>query len=135
MSARASTYRSYTVKVAVTVKKGELLTIQTSDGKLDLTAATEVAHLIALDESSRDADNELVTAGATVTAIPVGGVCYVAATGSESWTAGDELFVGANGLATATAGSNKKLGIYLGPAVTTVANDLYEVNTNGAEQI
>ena len=37
MSAGASTYRSYTVKDAVTVKKGELLTIQTSDGKLDLT--------------------------------------------------------------------------------------------------
>lgn len=135
MTAGASTYRSYTVKDAVTVEKGMLLTIQTSDGKLDLTAATEVCHLVALDESSRDGDNALVTAGATVTGIPIGGTCFVRAIASESWTAGDELFVGAGGLATATAGSNKKLGIYLGPAVTTVAGDLYEVNTNGAEQI
>ena len=135
MTEGASTYRSYTVKDSVTVEKGMLLTIQTSDGKVDLTAATEVCHLVSLDESSRDADNALVTASATVTGIPIGGTCFVQAIGSESWTAGDELFVGAGGKATATAGSNKKLGIYLGPAVTTVTGDLYEVNTNGAEQI
>jgi len=134
MTYGASEARNYTVKDAVTVAKGELLTIQTSDGKVDLTAATEVCFLVAIDESSRDADGTLETSGATVAALPVGGVCFVAATGSESWTAADVIYVGANGLATATAGSNKKLGIYLGAAVTTVANDLYAVNTLSAEQ-
>lgn len=134
MTLGASEMRNYTVKDAVTVARGELLLIQTSDGKVDLTAATEVCMLVALDESSRDADQALETASATVTAIPVGGVCMVAATGSESWTAADIIYVGANGLATATAGSNKKLGIYLGDAVTTNTTDLYPVNTLSAEQ-
>ena len=74
-----------------------------------------------------------MTAGATVTAIPVGGVCYVAATGSESTAGDDSLWAQVASLRPPP--DRKKLGIYLGPAVTTVANDLYEVNTNGAEQI
>ena len=133
----ASTARTFTVKNSVTVKKGELLTIQTSDGLVDKTIAGEVCHLVALDESSRDADGTLVTSGATVTAVPVGGVLFVACNGGETWTAADEIFVGADGQATeSNASSAKKLGIYLGAAIgTTVDGTLVAVNTNGAEQI
>jgi len=135
MTYGASDARTYTVKDATYPKKGSLLTIQTSDGLVDLTTATEVCHLIAVDESSRDADGTLVASGATVTAIPVGGVSMVLMIASQSMTAGDEVFVGAGGLGTITSGSSKKLGINLGPAVTTAAGLVYPVNTNGAEQI
>ena len=135
MTYGASDARTYTVKDGVYPKKGSLLTIQTSDGKVDLTTATEVCHLIAVDESSRDADGTLVAASATVTAVPVGGVAFVLMTNGQSMTAGDEIFVGADGLGTITSGSSKKLGINLGPAVTTATGTVYPVNTNGAEQI
>ena len=135
MTYGASDARTYTVKDGVYPKKGSLLTIQDSDGLVDLTTATEVCHLIAVDESSRDADGTLVASGATVTAVPVGGVAFVLMTNGQSMTAGDEIFVGAGGLGTITAGSSKKLGINLGPAATTASGTLYPVNTNGAEQI
>ena len=137
MTMGASDIRNYTVKDATYPKKGELLTIDTSTGLVDLTAATEVCFLVALDESSRDADQALVASGATVSAIPVGGVCLVAANGGETWTPGDIIYVGANGQATSTAGSNKKLGIFIDGVtanVTTVEGDLYPVNTLSAEQ-
>jgi len=130
-----STARTLTVKSAIYPKAGSLLTIQTSDGLVDLTAVTEVAHYVAMDESSRDAAGTLVAAAATVTGEPIGGVIHVLATAAEAWTAGDTLFVGALGLATSTAGSNKLLGVYLGAALTTAADTLYAVNTVGAEQV
>jgi hypothetical protein len=101
---------------------------------VDLTAVTELAHYVAIDESSRDVDGVFDAASATVTGMPVGGVCFVAATAAEAWTPSTLLYVGANGLATKTAGSNKKLGVYLGATVTTVAGEVYAVNTAGADQ-
>ena len=135
MTLGASDIRNYIVKDGAYPKKGSLLTIQSADGKVDLTAATEVCMLIALDESSRDADQTLVAAGATVAAIPIGGVCMVAANGGETWTPGDLIYAGADGQATSTAGSNKKIGIYVAEQtgnITTVEGDLYPVNTNSA---
>ena len=135
MTYGASDARTYTVKDATYPKKGSLLTIQTSDGKVDLTANGEVCHLIAVDESSRDADGTLVAASATVTAVPVGGVAFVLMTNGESMTAGDEIFAAVGGLGTTVSGSNKKLGINVGPAASTATGVVYPVNTNGAEQI
>lgn len=138
MTMGASEIRNYTVKDATYPKKGNLLTIDTSTGLVDLTAATEVCFLVALDESSRDGENALVASGATVSAIPVGGVCLVAANGGETWTPGDIIYVGADGQATSAVGStNKKLGIFIDGVtanVTTVEGDLYPVNTLSAEQ-
>jgi hypothetical protein len=134
MTYGASTARTLTVKDGVTVEKGELLLLQ-SDGEVDLTAVTELAHFVAIDESSRDVDGVFDAADATVTGMPIGGVCFVAATAAEAWVPAQLLYVGANGLATKTAGSNKKLGVFLGTAnVTTVAGDVYAVNTAGADQ-
>jgi hypothetical protein len=129
-----SNMRTLTVKDAVYPKEGAILNYDSTSGSgtVDLTAATDVAHYVAADESSRDADGTLVAAGATITADPVGGMLYVLATASESWVCGQLLYVAA-GVATKTAGSNKKLGLYVGDAVTTAASTLYPVNTNGAD--
>ena len=127
----ASNYREYTVKDGVYPKMGNLLNYDSTSGAgtLDLTAATDVCYYIALDESSRDADGDLVASGATITVVPVGGVAMVLANTGESWVAGQLLYVAAAGVATKTAGSNKVLGHYMGSALTTDATTLYAVNT------
>lgn len=126
-----SNLRSMIVKDGVLPKAGHLLNYDATSGAgtVDLTAATEACFFVALDESSRDADQALETTGATVTACPVGGMMYVRINASEVLVAGQVLYVGANGEATKTAGSNKILGHYLGSALTSVAGTLYAVNT------
>jgi len=118
------------VKDAVYPKMGNLLNYDSTAGAgtVDLTAATDSAFFVALDESSRDADQVLVAAGATITALPIGGMMSCLATDAETWVAGQLLYVAA-GVATKTAGSNKILGHYLGSALTTDATTLYDVNT------
>ena len=126
-----SNLRSMIVKDGVLPKAGHLLNYDATSGAgtVDLTAATDACFFVALDESSRDADQALITAGATVTACPVGGMLYCRINAGEVLVAGQVLYVGANGEATKTAGSNKILGHYLGSALTSVAGDLYAVNT------
>jgi hypothetical protein len=126
-----SNLRSMIVKDGVLPKAGHLLNYDATSGAgtVDLTAATDACFFVALDESSRDADQALITAGATVTACPVGGMMYVRINAGEVLVAGQVLYVGANGEATKTAGSNKILGHYLGSALTSVAGVLYAVNT------
>jgi hypothetical protein len=126
-----SNLRSMIVKDGVLPKAGHLLNYDATSGAgtVDLTAATDACFFVALDESSRDADQALIAAGATVTACPVGGMMYVRINAGEVLVAGQVLYVGANGEATKTAGSNKILGHYLGSALTSVAGDLYAVNT------
>ena len=127
-----SNLRSMIVKDGVLPKAGHLLNYDATSGAgtVELTAATEACQFIALDESSRGEENALDTTGATVTACPVGGMMYVRMNSGENLLAGATLYVGANGEATITAGSNKILGHYLGAATNpTVAGDLYAVNT------
>lgn len=126
-----SNLRTLTVKDAVYPKAGHLLNFDSTSGSgtVDLTAATDTCFFVALDESSRDADQALVASGATVTACPVGGMMYVRINAGEALVCGQLLYVGANGEATKTAGSNKVLGHYMGDALTSVAATLYPVNT------
>ena len=126
-----SNYRTMIVKDAVYPKEGALLNYDATSGAgtVDLTANTDACFFVAADESSRDATNTLVAAGATITAYPVGGMLYCLATTGESWVAGQVLYVATGGLATKTSGSNKILGHYLGSATTTAASILYAVNT------
>ena len=126
-----SNLRTMIVKDGVLPKTGHLLNYDATSGAgtVDLTAATDTCFFVAMDESSRDADQALVTSGATVTACPVGGMMYVRINAGEALVAGQLMYVGANGEATKTAGSNKVLGHYLGSALTSVAGDLYAVNT------
>ena len=131
MATYPSNLRNMTVKDGVLPKTGHLLNYDATSGAgtVDLTAATDTCFFVAMDESSRDADQALETTGATVTACPVGGMMYVRVNAGEALVAGQLMYVGANGEATKTAGSNKVLGHYLGSALTSVAGDLYAVNT------
>ena len=63
------------------------------------------------------------------------GAILVAATASQTYTTGLTVYVGANGLATITAGSNKKLGLYVGGGEDTSSTNgetLILVATAGA---
>ena len=58
---------------------------------------------------------------AKVSFYPLGGVLMVQAKAADAFTTGCTVYVGANGLATSTAGSNKKLGLYVGKGETSPA--------------
>ena len=129
-----SNIRTMTVKNGVTPGKGALLNYDatTGAGTVDLTAVDDACFFIALDESSRDADGTLEATGATITCMPIGGMMYVLAANGEAWAAGQLLYVSA-GVASKTQSSSEKiLGHYLGPQVTTATGTLYAVNTKQA---
>ena len=125
---------------------GKILTNDSTNNTLDLAAVTEVALGISVGDSSRDAAKVLETSSATVSYYPLGGALMVQSAASATYTTGCLVYVGADGLATATAGSNKKLGRYTGTGVTTGAlsdngagdstateGDMIPVATQGAE--
>jgi len=126
-----SNYRSMIVKDAVYPKAGALLNYDATSGAgtVDLTAVDDGCFFVALDESSRDADNDLLASGATITACPVGGMMYVLGAAAESWVAGQLLYVSAGVASKTQSSSEKVLGHYLGEATTTAAGILYAVNT------
>tara|TARA_R110000765_G_scaffold74015_3_gene145055 strand:- start:78 stop:485 length:408 start_codon:yes stop_codon:yes gene_type:complete len=126
-----SNYRSMIVKDAVYPKAGALLNYDatTGAGTVDLTAVDDAAFFVALDESSRDADNDLLATGATITACPIGGMMYVLAAAAETWVAGQLLYVSAGVASKTQSSAEKVLGHYLGSAATTAAGILYAVNT------
>ena len=100
--------------------------------KLQETAAAGIAIGVTADESSRDAAGGLEAADATVSYYPLGGVLLVQTDAASTYDIGDTVYVGANGLATSTVGSNKKLGIYVGDgahAATALSGPL-GVNTD-----
>jgi len=123
------------MKTAITVTgPGYILTHDSTNNTLDLCAATEYGVFISADESSRDAAGDLETASATVSAYPLGGVHLVVAKTSDTFTTGDTVYCGAGGLATVTAGSDKKLGLYVGKGDASVAaGSLVRIATHGAE--
>ena len=127
-----NTPRNATLKSGLTVVgAGYLLTNDGTDNKLDLTAAGEVALGVSMDESERDASG--LVSGGTVGYTPLGGVLMVASGTGITWTTGLTVYAGAGGLATATAGSNKKIGLYIGEGTATSANgDLIPVMTGAS---
>lgn len=112
-----------TLKTATVVYgPGKILTMDSTNNTLDLSAVTEIALGISAGDSSRAAGGALQTAaGATVSFYPLGGVLMVQAEAADTWTTGLTVYVGAAGLATNTVGSNKKLGLYIGPGEVTAA--------------
>ena len=105
---------------------GKILAVDGTN-TLDLSAVTEVPLGISAGDSSRTAALALdTTAGATVSYYPLGGVLMVQVDAASTFDLGDTVYVGASGLATSTAGSNKKLGLYVGDsahaATALVAN-------------
>ena len=127
---------NYDLKAATTVSAaGYIMTNDSTNNTLDLAATTEVGLCISADESSRDAAGDLETTSATVAAYPLGGTLLVVAKASDVFTTGITVYVGAGGVATVTAGSDKKLGLYVGSGVTASAvagETLVEVATGGA---
>lgn len=124
--------RTATLKDSTTVSGiGYLLVNDSTTNKVDLTAATEIAIGVSAGESSRDADGTLETSGATVSFFPLGGVQMIASD-AVTWTVGQLAYVNANGRCTNVAGSNKKLGIYVGTGETATAGGLVPINTQSA---
>tara|TARA_R110002126_G_scaffold88378_2_gene211852 strand:- start:385 stop:813 length:429 start_codon:yes stop_codon:yes gene_type:complete len=127
-----------TLKTGVTVAQaGLILTNDSTNNTVDLTAVSEVGLFISADESNRDAAGDLQTAaGATVSAYPMGGVMLVVATASQTWTTGLPVYATNAGLATTASGSSaKKIGLYVGEGqvVSAVAGaTLIRVATAGA---
>ena len=124
--------RNATLKSGTTVVgQGYILTNDSTNNKLDLTAAGEVALGVSADESER-ASTGLVSGG-LVGFRPLGGVLMVASGTGITWTTGAPVYAGAGGLATATAGSNKKIGLYIGEGTATTADgDLIPVMTGAS---
>ena len=125
--------RNATLKSGVTVTAGGyILTNDGTTNKLELTAAGDVALGISADESERDSSG--LVSGGKVAYYPLGGVMMVAAAASQTLTTGLTVYAGAGGLLTTTAGSNKKLGLYIGEGETTSssAGDLVPVMTGAS---
>ena len=109
---------------------GRVLAKDGTNNKLQLGAATDVPIGISAGESSRDADLDFETTGATVSYFPMGGVHMVASQTGITYRTGDLVYLKGSGRVNRTAGSDKLVGVYVGEGVTTAANDeLIPVNT------
>tara|TARA_R100000278_G_scaffold123054_1_gene111075 strand:+ start:3025 stop:3441 length:417 start_codon:yes stop_codon:yes gene_type:complete len=127
--------RNATLKTGETVSgPGILLVNDGTTNTVETTDATDICIGVSAGDSTRDVDGNLQTsAGALVSYYPLGGVLMVQSAGSQTYTTGVTVYVGASGQATATAGSNKKLGLYVGEGAASVAaGTMIPVMTAGA---
>ncbi len=124
--------RNATLKTGETVDKaGIILTNDSTNNKMKKCTAGAVALGITADESERDSSG--LVAGGTVSYYPLGGIMMVACAASQTLTTGLTVYAGANGLLTTTAGSNKKLGLYIGEGhSSTTEGDLVPVMTGAS---
>ena len=113
---------------------GYLLTNDSTNNKVDLTANNEIAIGVSMGESSRDADGTLETTGATVSFIPLNGTMMIASAASQTYTTGLLVYVQAAGVVGTTSSSHKLLGVYVGTGETTSssAGDLVPINVTQA---
>lgn len=127
--------RNATLKDAETILGlGRLLVNDGTNNTVETTDATDICIGVTAGESSRDANHDFETSGATVAYFPLGGVLMVQSATSATYTTGCLVYVGANGLATATAGSNKVLGIYVGEGQATSGTLLTPANGSSASE-
>lgn len=122
--------RSATLKTGTVIYgAGKLITMDSTNNTVDLVANGEVCIGVTTGDSSRDSALVLQTAaGATVSYYPLGGVQMVQSTNGLTYTLGQVVYAGANGLATNSSGSSvKKLGVYVGNGEATAA-----LGANGA---
>ena len=128
--------RNATLKASTTVSgKGLLVVNDSTNNTVDLCADGEIAIGVSAGESSRGADGELETSGATVAYYPLGGVLMVQSEASQTYTTGLTVFVGASGQCIdSNDHSSKKLGLYVGEGDASVAaGTLIPVMTAGAD--
>lgn len=113
---------------------GRLLVNDGTTNTVETTDATNICIGVSAGESSRDADLASETTGATVAMFPLGGILSVQSKASVTYTTGCLVYVGAAGLASATAGSDKVLGIYVGQGQATSATLLTPANASSATE-
>ena len=128
--------RTGTLRTGTTVSgPGLLITNDSTNNTLDLTAANEIAIGVTAGDSTRDVDGTLQTAaGATVSFYPLGGVLMVQSEASQTYTTGLLVYAQASGLVGTTSSSRKLLGVYVGTGEVTSgsAGDMIPVMTAGA---
>lgn len=95
---------------------GKILKAGSTANHADLSTNASVAMGITVASSSREgADNALDTTGATVSYIPLGGVIMVQCDAASTFNFGATVYIGADGLASHSSSSSKKvLGLYVG---------------------
>lgn len=104
-----------TLKDAEIVRSaGRLLTMDGTTNKLMNSGLGDICLGVAVEESSRDELQVYETAGATLSYYPLTGILLVQVDDTSTFNIGATVYVGGDGLATSTAGSNKKLGLYVG---------------------
>lgn len=123
--------RNATLKDSEVVRGlGRLLVNDGTTNTVETTDATDICIGVSAGESSRDADHVFETSGATVSYYPLGGVLMVQSAVSQTYRTGTKVYVGADGLATATAASNKLLGLYVGEGKVTGSALLATANSS-----
>ena len=116
--------RNATLKTAAIVKgPGKLITMDSTNNTVDLTAVGEIAIGVSAGDSSRTAAGVLdPAAGATVAYYPMGGVLMIQSAASMTWTTGLLVYATSLGLATTSSGSSAKIiGTYVGEGQATAA--------------
>jgi len=106
---------------------GKLLTMDSTNNTLDLTANNEIAIGVSAAEGSRDSALAYEAASATVAYYPLGGVLMIQSAASQTYTTGLLVYAQADGLAGTTSSSRKLIGVYVGNGETTGA-----LGANGA---
>ena len=112
-----------TLKTGALVKgPGKLLTMDGTSNTLDILATTQVTVGVSAGDSSRTAAGVLdAAAGATVAFYPATGVLMVQSIAGQTYTTGCLVYGTALGLCTATAGSEKCIGVYVGEGTVSAA--------------
>tara|TARA_R110000824_G_scaffold196246_3_gene379402 strand:- start:10433 stop:10909 length:477 start_codon:yes stop_codon:yes gene_type:complete len=123
--------RTATLKTGAIVKgTGKLLTHDAANNTMDICADGEVAIGVSAGESSRSADGTYqLTAGATVSYYPLGGVLMVQSEISQTYTTGLLVYAGALGQCIdSNDHTSKVIGMYVG---TGEASSALVANGNG----
>ena len=98
---------------------------------MSATIAGSLAMFVAIDESSRDAAGALELTGATVSVVPLTGVVFVQSA-DTNLAIGELVYATAAGQITATAGSNKLVGVNMNLHAGIAAGSLVAINTSQA---
>tara|TARA_R110000787_G_scaffold16528_1_gene49965 strand:+ start:56 stop:460 length:405 start_codon:yes stop_codon:yes gene_type:complete len=98
---------------------------------MSATVATALAMFVTIDESSRDAAGALELTGATVSVVPLTGVVFVQSA-DTNLAVGELVYATTAGQITATAGSNKLVGVNMNLHTGIAAGSLVAINTSQA---
>jgi hypothetical protein len=121
---------SMNVLATETLSMGQLCRIGAGN-TMSASAPASVAFFVTVDESSRDAAGTLEVLGATVSVVPMSGVVFIQCADS-ALDIGELVYATAAGQCTATAASNKLVGVSIGLHTGLTAGDLVAINVTQA---